>query len=527
MKKQLKILIVFFMVWAPLGAQTFEKTIRSSTSDYVPQIIINDKDEIILSIISIDQHSLPNFTFANKRIHTKLIVLNEVGKQLHQQKISAYDFNPAMDSSLENFNTLSGVYNNNQYLLSGTSRIDTPLVYANVIYTLDSNFSILNYRVQDTTTNDVESYVRIKKLHDKFYAIGVRSKTSQFFIEGLISSIDDSLRLHSYSLFNANDSLFLRLPIDFLIDDERNTYFFGEGTLPNMATGSNMQLVKTDSNLNLIKQEYVNHPLLPNEVNVLLNELSINSFWISDTTFLLAATGISPIDSEFRGDIHLFVYDTSLQQQKYKRIVSRDSTAFNFTYKAAVYDSISECFYMGVTRKFETWFSPIFGSKDTTDFQLTKFDKDLNVLFQRNYRRNKTMTFNTLATDSKGNVIMAGMIQDINSLDFFNTDIFVLKVDSLGNINHPTGYAEKDKINLINYRVYPNPSSGAVNFIQYNIQEEYKMRLYNSQGSLVGNYIFKNFDNHFDISNLPNGVYVYNLSDSQGRKASGKIVKQD
>src|SRR5690554_1264331 len=324
MKKQLKILIVFFMVWAPLGAQTFEKTIRSSTSDYVPQIIINDKDEIVLFITSIDQHSLPKLSYANKRTHTKLIVLDELGKKLNQQKVSAYDFNPGMDSSLESFPTYSGVYSKNQYLLSGTSRIDTPFIFTNVVYILDSNFSILNYRVQDTTTNDVESYVRIKKLHDKFYAIGVRSKTSQFFIEGLISSIDDSLRLHSYSLFNANDSLFLRLPIDFLIDDERNTYFFGEGTLPNMATGSNMQLVKTDSNLNLIKQEYVNHPLLPNEVNVLFNELSINSFWISDTTFLLAATGISPIDSEFRGDIHLFVYDTSLQQQKYKRIVSRD-----------------------------------------------------------------------------------------------------------------------------------------------------------------------------------------------------------
>ena len=43
----------------------------------------------------------------------------------------------------------------------------------------------------------------------------------------------------------------------------------------------------------------------------------------------------------------------------------------------------------------------------------------------------------------------------------------------------------------------------------------------------MGTYSFKNADNHFDISNFSNGVYVYTLKDSKGRTASGKIIKQD
>jgi len=61
-----------------------------------------------------------------------------------------------------------------------------------------------------------------------------------------------------------------------------------------------------------------------------------------------------------------------------------------------------------------------------------------------------------------------------------------------------------------------------VNFIQFNLQETYEMKVYNSQGSLMGTYSFKNADNHFDISNFTNGVYVYTLNDSKGRTASGK-----
>src|SRR5690554_4050354 len=525
MKKQLKILVLFFMVWAPLGAQTFEKTIPSSTMDHVFQIIVNDNDEVVLFITAIDQHSLPNYNFSHKNAYTKLLVLDKYGQQVHEQKISSYDFNPTMDSSIASFHTYSGVYYNHQYLLSGTSKIDTPLVYTNVIFILDSNFSIVKYKVQDTTASFFTVIDRLKFFNNKLYTIGERRGLQYPYIrEGLFAAIDDSLELQTSSLFDTNDSLFLRFPNDFLIDDKKHIYIFGEGTLPNMGAVSDYQLIKTNIDLKLIKKSYIHHPLLSGEVRSLLRAWS-NSFWISDSTFLLTTSGETGING--KGDIHLFVYDTNFQQHNYKRIINWDSTAFNFTRKSAVYDRIYDCYYKVVTWQHKKLSTPIFGSNDTTDFQLIKLDKDLNVLFQRNYRRNKTMTFNTLTTDSKGNVIMAGMIQDINTLDIYDTDIFILKVDSLGNLNHLTGVNQSSEIEELNYQIYPNPSSGMVNFIQYNLQETYEMKVYNSQGSLMGTYSFKNADNHFDISNFANGVYVYTLKDSKGRTSNGKIIKQD
>src|SRR5690554_89235 len=142
MKKQLKILVLFFMVWAPLGAQTFEKTIHTPTHDRINQVLINDRNEIVLFITAINQYSLPGLNLGYKNVFTNVVVLDESGHQIKQQRISSYDFTPVMDSSLESFYTYSGIYQNNQYLLSGTSRLDTPFVYANVIFTLDNSFTM-------------------------------------------------------------------------------------------------------------------------------------------------------------------------------------------------------------------------------------------------------------------------------------------------------------------------------------------------------------------------------------------------
>ena len=146
-------------------------------------------------------------------------------------------------------------------------------------------------------------------------------------------------------------------------------------------------------------------------------------------------------------------------------------------------------------------------------------------MFDRYYRRNNTLVLNAINTDSKGNVIMVAMVQDSTSTGSWDNDLYILKVDSNGNFN-PVGLKEVDRIDPLNYAIFPNPAKDQLTFRQFNLKESYQMNLFDQQGRLVKQYHFNQFDNQFELSNVPNGIYVYQLTDSKGRGGSGKIVKQ-
>lgn len=120
---------------------------------------------------------------------------------------------------------------------------------------------------------------------------------------------------------------------------------------------------------------------------------------------------------------------------------------------------------------------------------------------------------------------MVGSVQEPDFTDSFNRELYIFKVDSNGNYN-PVGLKETDKIDKLNYSIFPNPSSGQFTFRQYNLMERYQFTLFDSQGRKVGEYQFIQSNNELNISNLPNGIYVYQLKDNEGRRSSGKIVKK-
>jgi len=378
--------------------------------------------------------------------------------------------------------------------------------------------------MNDTLVNVVQSYDRLKKFNGRVFASG--NDFQNGVSNGLIAQVGDSLTDEEKTLFNQVDSVYIFDVLDFLINKKGEHYYFGTGAFrpPNFFT-SPFQMVKVDSNQQFIKRGFISYPPLAKDIDSLRFFGSINSFWLSDSTFLLTANG--PTTSDNKSDIHLFVYDTSFNRLNYKRIISDDSSEYSVFPKTAVFDSICECFYMGSTKIFNSFLAGAFSTRDTTDFRLVKFDRNLNVLFNRYYRRDKTMQFWTLKTDFKGNVIMAGEIQETNTPDITDTDIFILKVDSLGNLNSPVGLPESEtEINRLNFRFFPNPSKGLVNFRQYNVMEDYRMDLYDSQGHLLQQYRLQNSDNSIDLSDYPKGVYLYRLTDSKGRRTSGKLVRE-
>jgi hypothetical protein len=133
------------------------------------------------------------------------------------------------------------------------------------------------------------------------------------------------------------------------------------------------------------------------------------------------------------------------------------------------------------------------------------------------------LIINTTTIDSDGNVWLFSETQDSTMLQSYDTDISLLVVDSLGEFK-PIGISE-DKIDPINFAVYPNPVKEKLLFRQFNISEQYQFQLYDNFGRLRKNVIIKSQQDEIQFSNLEPGFYVYKLVDSKNRTANGKIIK--
>ena len=544
MKKRIFPILLFLWVCAPLGAQTFEKVFKSPVTEGVNKIIVNDKNEILLVIEHVDNYSHLNVSFQNRNV--SLVKLNEKGDEIKRRKLHAYDFIQSFDSTYEYVFANSAIYKDNKYLLNASIRNDTSgLVGTNSVYSFELNedLDIINTKLNRRNMRDTSILMsNMKEFNSKYYGTGIfvttRYNSSNILTDifySMLLSLDDSLSFSDYLLWGTRDSINLKILYDYLIDKRGQVYLFGEGNSPDGVFTTEMQLIKLDVNKNKLIHTYLNYPTLREfgEYTRLMIDNKARSFWLSDSTFLLAAYG--PTDgwnSSFDfSDMHLMIYDTSLVLQKYHRVRNgKDSTLISFLYNdVLVYDSINDYYYMGASiQKGKALQEYVWGSGKIIDFNLVKFDKDLNIIFNRNYRRDKSLIFNSMAVDNKGNVIIGGTIQDLNTIYLAENDAFVLKVDSLGNYTHTTitGIPTFGKIDRLNYEFAPNPSDGKFSFIQYNLQEVYTMDLYDIKGSFINTFTFKDSDNYFDISNQQNGVYIYRLKDRMGRTASGKLIKQ-
>ncbi|MEQ8624921.1 MAG: T9SS type A sorting domain-containing protein [Vicingaceae bacterium] len=513
--------LLIIIVWAPLGAQTFEKTIKSSTIswDLPVGVLINENDQIIITsnINELTKDSL------NRRIFTQFYLLSNKGEILNSKKLSSKGIFPFIDTSFNWLGTLSGVYTDNIFIFSATLRTAAPYNYSKLFYKLDSDFNLIDFTVNDTLIDSLVAFETMDQIGESIFLSGhVFEYTRQVFF-GVFGKIDQQLNESTNIYFNTVDSLYLSDVNDFLIAENGDRYLFS-GTYsppPNYFTLP-IHLIHLDSNNRLIKKTPLDYPSRPYDLFP-IDFAPINSFWTSDSTFLIATSPTTTTDN--KADIQLFVYDTAFNRLNYKRIGTRDTSEYSISSKGAVYDSTCNCFYFATTKRTSSNQSALFGRGDTTDFHLIKFDKDLNIIFDRYYRRDNTLLFSALNTDSEGNVIMVGSVQETDFTDSFNRELYILKVDSNGNYN-PVGLKETDKIDKLNYSIFPNPSSGQFTFRQYNVMERYQFTLFDSQGRKVEELNFIQSNNEFNINNLPDGVYLYQLRDSKGRSNSGKIVKQ-
>lgn len=163
---------------------------------------------------------------------------------------------------------------------------------------------------------------------------------------------------------------------------------------------------------------------------------------------------------------------------------------------------------------------------ETSSYRLVKMDFLGNIIFEKFYTNGTYLHLSSVQMSKDGGIVMAGSTYD--SLNAFSDglDAFILKVDSNGN-RQTVGLGEREMIDSYDYSVYPNPASNQLNFQKFNYFMPYKVRLFDAFGREVMRFNWLEDQKSISIADMAPGVYVYRISDENGRMARGKVVVSD
>ncbi len=515
-----KLLLLFIFVWASSGAQTFEKTIDyPGTGNRVFSVNSDNQSNIHLTI--------GNITYTNNAlfalINTKHIKLDPLGSLLENKTFVSSDFIPSIDTTLNQLVATISFIDKNEMVNIGSIRVAPPQTFASIIYTTDLSYNLKSFTIQDTIQDSLYSYDNYTIHKKEIYSQGRKIPIATNADFGNYQIIDTSrTTIVTRNLFRPADSIYSLNILNMLFDKNDNQYIFTWGLFgPPLFFESPIQILKFDPNFRLTKKHYIEIPNPRPSIDGPINSTFGSAKWISDSTFIFATAGFTDLNR--KGGIHLFVYDTALTNLNYKRIEALD-TLLEAEHRSLAYDSICDCFYFGVTQKFGNVNNWVLNSRDSTHFRLIKFDKNLNVLFDRQYRRDKSMKLERVTTDTQGNVIMAGYTQDL-SQPFNETSIYILKVDSNGNFTR-TSLVDNNQIDPLDYAIFPNPAKEQVTFRQYNQQVSYQLSLFDIKGRLAKQIEVMNSETIINLTDLKSGTYIYQLVDENGKRGSGKLMKE-
>lgn len=155
---------------------------------------------------------------------------------------------------------------------------------------------------------------------------------------------------------------------------------------------------------------------------------------------------------------------------------------------------------------------------------LTKYDSDLNQIWESIISEQQMGLMGTqLELSDDGGVIITGYAS-IAELDYDGeiTNAFVFKLDGNGMLSS----INEIKPSLVATTVYPNPSSGELNIMLQNINQEAVLHLIDAMGKTISTQnIHSNEINRLDFSSLQNGIYNYQVISNDKNIASGKWIK--
>jgi hypothetical protein len=497
-----------------LSAQTFEKTYPVSPyQDLVTSVLSDASLNTYVTVVGTEFRT----DSLSTRSHFYLLKLDSLGNTVYKKNLKSTDLSSFFDSTYNNIRIDITTKLGNELVHFGSIRTALPQEFSSIKIKTDLDLVPISYSVDIPRKDTQVYYSSIEYTNNSFSLFGSLYDYNIGVYYGIVNKYGEDSLTDSKILFNHSDSLYTDFISASLLNSQ-NHYLFSTGYLPPFFVKSRMQLIKLDSNFNFLNRKFLHYPRRPGETAI---EGAFSASWETDTSFILAiATPVNGMD--LKGDIFLFKYDTAFNQLAYNRVTAVD-TSLTSTIGSMVYDSLCDCYYFGVSQRHQEETDVTYSALDTAEFRLIKFDRDLKIIWDKYYLRNLNLSLERISSDARGNVILAGSVYDSTIVNPRDRHIYVMKVDSMGNLLN-TSIRNVHGISSLNYKVYPNPVKNEIKLLKYNQFKPYDFELFNAFGSLVRTVSWQEDFQTIDVSSLASGMYVYRIIDQDGKTGSGKLI---
>lgn len=160
----------------------------------------------------------------------------------------------------------------------------------------------------------------------------------------------------------------------------------------------------------------------------------------------------------------------------------------------------------------------------TNYIRYTKYDSVGNEIWQKNIGGEaQYYGLQTLATPDGGSMLIVRRYD--STINYYEYDTYYIKLDKDGNqeLNYLPVATKKIATAYDGVVAFPNPTSNTIIF-RYKTHEKVNITLLNLSGQIIRK-LQAHFNDPIDVSELPNGLYLYNLQGMNGKMTWGKFSK--
>jgi type IX secretion system substrate protein len=242
-----------------------------------------------------------------------------------------------------------------------------------------------------------------------------------------------------------------------------------------------------------------------------------NAVWLSDTTFATNASAFDPFDLSSFVDLRFSRFDLNFN------IISDTLLGPPDTINREPYTGIDVrspyVFGGGMVNDYGFFFEP-----HPAYYYAVKFNMNMEIQWEKIISHSDDfLNLYSVKATSDGGVILAGTRYNSQTSGSNERDIYVVKLDSLGNfttgINNPAAAQVHEII------VYPNPAHDVIHINSTSNFTATAFLLFDASGRKVMEKKFSK-SGSFSVSQLGAGIYFYKIKDAKGNEVWGKVVKE-
>ncbi len=246
---------------------------------------------------------------------------------------------------------------------------------------------------------------------------------------------------------------------------------------------------------------------------------AMHAEFVSANNFIVFNSGYDPYPET---DLKVAKFDLTFNKLNTISFGKTDTIDSGWVQSIGVHDSNN--IYLGAVSNWQ--YTPYPNPQEKNFFCVAKINSSMQISWIKYYSKNNDYLnlFKVIATKDGGVLILGTRYNSLLNGPY-ESDIYILKLDSLGNfvtgINDPPigGLQVHDVI------VYPNPAQDVIK-IQSSLQfYAAEFVLYDATGrKALEKKINKNAS--ISVSHLPRGLYFYRVKDKEGGTVGGKIILQ-